>query len=283
MATGDDGSERPYPLDVAYLNPDLPIAKLFGALAKLERAEEHLDALHDGIEAFVATEPYRVEVEFHSDVEQHVAYTRVIEDPPFRLSAIVGDVLQNLRSCLDHVAWGVASRTHGEAALDRIAREVAFPITWNPAHFAQAAVLRHLPEDARAFLKWLQPHEGGHRPEARALLTLHELAKVDRHRVLHPTFAQLDLSRILLDWGDSRPLNPFFDLTVTEEDTFEDGTEIGRVSGLGPDTDVSVNRHPGCEVLFRTGLEVLSETRLRELLREVLYVLVEARTFFARK
>lgn len=268
------------PLSPSFFYPNLPTAKLFGALAKLERATEHLYALHEGIEGFVAAEPYRVEVEFDPQRGDHAVYVRVLRDPPFRLSAIVGDVLQNLRSCLDHVAWSIASRTNDEATLEKVARDIAFPITRHSGDFRSHPVLRHVDQDAQAFFKGLQPHNGGSRPEARVLLTLHDLAKVDRHRVLHPSFAMLDLSRILLDWGDSRPRNPFLDMTIAEDEGFEDGTEIGRVSGLGPDSHVSVNRHPACEILFRDGPESLSKALLGELRAEVSYVIRETLVFF---
>ena len=281
MADWKDGPAPTLSLNLAnYLDPELPVGKLLGALAKLERATEHLDALHDGIEGFVATEPYRVEVEFDAQRRDHAVYVRVIHDPPFRLSAIVGDILQNLRSCLDHVAWAVALRTNDEAALEKVARDIAFPVTRDPGSFLSHPVLRHVGQDAQALFKRLQPHDGGNRPEARVLLVLHDLAKVHRHRVLHPSFARLDISRVLLDWGDSQPREPFLDLTISEEDGFRNGTEIGRVSGLGPDSCVNVNRHPACEILFRHGAEAVSEAQLRQLRREVLYVMREAHALF---
>ena len=74
---------------------------------KLERANDHLNALHDAIKSFIESEPYRTITKFDSQTGEHVVQLKSTPVPPARLSVIVGDALFNLRSSLDHPTCSV--------------------------------------------------------------------------------------------------------------------------------------------------------------------------------
>jgi hypothetical protein len=218
-----------------------------------------LGSLHEAVDAYLEREPYRVELDFDEKAACHVVYIRVFEDPPLELSLMVGDLLQNLRSALDYLAWQLALLCNTEEELTKpaVARNITFPISRRAEDFASHSLLSFIPEEACAAIKRLQPYQRRDGAEGHALFILNELAKVDRHRVLHASLASLELAHILLDWGDSVDREPYFDLTITADEPFEDGTEIGRVFGLGPDSDMSVNRHPTSSILLTDGFEAV--------------------------
>jgi hypothetical protein len=79
---------------------------------KLVRAHEHLEVLSDELAAFRAGELYRVVHEEEAEGSEHVFRAQVIKEPPPHLSAIIGDALQNMRSALEHLAWGLTPLGH---------------------------------------------------------------------------------------------------------------------------------------------------------------------------
>jgi hypothetical protein len=80
---------------------------LSGVRGKIERADEHLNALYAEMQTFF--EPYsnRRIVYDVFDRPWHVIVVRPLLDelPPLRLSIICGDAVHNLRTALDHLVW----------------------------------------------------------------------------------------------------------------------------------------------------------------------------------
>ena len=75
---------------------------------KLVRADEHLQALNNEVAAFLQVGPYEVVTE--QDIPAGFLRARVVyrQEPPDLLFMLIGDVLHNLRSALDHLAWSLA-------------------------------------------------------------------------------------------------------------------------------------------------------------------------------
>ena len=80
---------------------------LDGVRAKLARANEHLARLESDTHAFLENEPYRFALEV--DGHDYVVRIKASREPPIELAIMLGDVLYNLRSSLDHLAWQLAS------------------------------------------------------------------------------------------------------------------------------------------------------------------------------
>ena len=80
---------------------------LAGCVAKLQRAEAHIDTLHAKIGTFLKGEPVPYGLIPEVDVQASKALwrLRVIEEPPLEWSTITGDYVQNLRAALDHLIW----------------------------------------------------------------------------------------------------------------------------------------------------------------------------------
>lgn len=110
---------------------------------------------------------------------------------PDRLSAIAGDALQNLRSALDHEVYRIAVATKG-ANWTGLAG-CAFPLQRDPDAYAKArkGTIGPLPGPVKDVIDGLQLFCDPVDPEAEHLELLNELARVDRHRLLHLTEMQV--------------------------------------------------------------------------------------------
>src|SRR5215471_17857179 len=92
---------------------------------KIERAKEHLRDLQSAVSAFLATKPYKVDVKRDVDTRKLIYFVSSVTATPAALPVITGDVLQNLRSALDHLAYRLEVVGLGSAPSDP--RYIAYP------------------------------------------------------------------------------------------------------------------------------------------------------------
>ena len=172
---------------------------LLGYQCKLNRAEEHLTALQKEFRAFLHPDCYKIVNGFEDKREvadgwRGILRRRVVfaSDPPLlRWGAMIGDVIQNLRSGLDHLIYAISfSRDPAQFADDRTTE---FPIFdnldtfnrprrrgWLPHH-----EIRGLPPGAQAIVKGLQPCHRGQDMHDDPLWVIHEMSNIDKHRMIH--------------------------------------------------------------------------------------------------
>lgn len=169
---------------------------------KLRQAEAHVELFAKEATDYLKSSRAGFEYVIDDEAGTIDVVLRAECDPPVRLGAIVGDVLHNLRSALDAIAWEVCQRTGVELTVKQ-ERQIYFPITWQAAKWEEATrpLIGVSPEHLEAF-KYLQPwyfDEQGRQlgveipleyAKNEPLWQLHELAKVDRHRTLHPLLTQ---------------------------------------------------------------------------------------------
>ena len=169
---------------------------LDGPWAKVERAVEHLRALDLGCKVFVQTKPYYVAAEFDAEADRHAILLRVRERVPIALSVIVGDFLHDLRSALDQAAWLLACRSTPADELwkPNIAQTISWPFVDDPAKLQHHGLGCRVADDALAVLERAQPYHETQR--ARALHQLNALWNIDKHRVVHGGWGQIDLSGV---------------------------------------------------------------------------------------
>lgn len=154
---------------------------LDGVWAKMERAAGHYSALSAAIETYLAIPPYLRDETMAGDFVSVRA--EATTQPPVELALIFGDMVQNLRSALDHMAWAFARTVKSEPS-----KRTQFPIFRNrPEDFACEPQVHHIPEPVRAIMEQMQPYATedaiGH-DIGQQLLTLAELSNRDKHRVL---------------------------------------------------------------------------------------------------
>ncbi|MGQ0647585.1 MAG: hypothetical protein ACT4P7_08425 [Gemmatimonadaceae bacterium] len=151
---------------------------------KLKWAYRHLEALHQSIERFIEDRPYRVVEEHNRDAGEYRLRVKVERKNPNHLALRIGDVIFNLRSALDHLAYAVVCKAVGTSAHPS---RIEFPIFLDPPEFTRRGLL-NLTEapDAHPVFTRLQPCTGRDpaKRKRHPLWILHELNRIDKHRHL---------------------------------------------------------------------------------------------------
>jgi len=149
---------------------------------KIDRAKAHLRDLEGQIKAFHGRKPYSVFVDQNSEPGKVHFRIKVSECVPAHWSAIIGDIIHNLRSSLDLLATALVAANGGST------KHTYFPFAKNPADF-EPKVLRERMKGASpkaiTFAKRLKPYPGGNE----ALWKLHALDLLDKHQAIIPVGA----------------------------------------------------------------------------------------------
>ncbi len=162
---------------------------------KLERAERHYAELQAVLKIFFSTNPYKISTR-RNDAGKLVYYLSDVADVPVELSLITGDVIQNLRSALDHLAYDLWVReANGRGREDKI----YFPIDKDEASYNRnkAGKTQGISAQSLAIIDSLSPYPGGND----ALWRIHTLNNRDKHRLLvtvGSSFQSMDLGAYMM-------------------------------------------------------------------------------------
>jgi len=171
---------------------------------KFARGEHHLQTLARQIEWWIASEPYRISEEVDAHTELTTVYVEPFGNPPLELSLLVGDVVQNYRAGLDHLALALAEAHIGGRAMPKVEADSQFPIystkkLWRKgrARRVGCAVPR-----AQAKMQRLQPWRSGDAWQRHPLWLLRELSDFDKHRRLPLVGIYANLGPTSIGGGD---------------------------------------------------------------------------------
>jgi hypothetical protein len=154
---------------------------------RLRHAGDHLMTLEEAVKKFRAHSPPPVTFHWRENTVDQTTRTyhataRVNEEPPSGLALIVGDVLHNMRSALDHAVWRAADE-------EKRGKWTAFPIALKSREWKKSRALEGVPSDLVRRARALQPFvEMPGDPKRHPLAILAKLSNIDKHRTLH-TFA----------------------------------------------------------------------------------------------
>jgi hypothetical protein len=146
---------------------------------KVERAKKHLAELETEINANTG-ETLRIFCMKPDPKTGNLApYHGPMPISNFNLLAVAGDVVQNLRTALDHLAYHLAQV--GNPTVEP-SRDVSFPISRDAEthESRKAGKVKGMREDAKKAIDALKPYKGGND----ALWLLHDLNNTDKHRFL---------------------------------------------------------------------------------------------------
>ena len=178
---------------------------------KIERARDHLRDLQDQVGTFLATKPYEVGAKRDPSTRKPIYFVARITTTPAMLPAIAGDVLQNLRSALDHLAYRLEVVGLGRAPSDP--RYIAYPIGDVEAEYPprRNQTIKAARQEAKDAIDATKPYRGGND----VLWRLHKLNNIDKHRLLltvGSAFRAVDLgaelSRTMREAFPDRPAFP---------------------------------------------------------------------------
>jgi hypothetical protein len=164
---------------------------LHGVWLKVGRAREHLKAFQAEFRD-IEVNPYRLVGQYEGEGSRYVVRFSVLDEGrriPRRFGLMVGDVVHNLRTALDHLAWQLAIIGSGPGP------RTQFPIFEDADEFRkyEKALLHGIAEGDRARIRGLQPYEI-RVPTAivrdlelnRMLMILGRLDNVDKHSIILP-------------------------------------------------------------------------------------------------
>jgi len=166
------------------------MSKLKGARDKLARAEEHFNVLRTELADYAGQNPVAFSsqhnVETNQPLLEYIYTVEKLIPPPDRWSLLVGDIVHNLRSALDHAAWSLVCNEKGEGFAEQHARSIYFPICFELDKFEGNFVIKQATPAQAEALRQAQPFVW-QKPdiEIDALWVLHRMSIVDKHRELH--------------------------------------------------------------------------------------------------
>ena len=169
-------------------------SKLAGSMLKLDRAREQVNVLSAEIGAFLDRKPYVSFIDINDESREIVFGIEVREQPNPMFCIIIGEILHNLRSCLDHALWQLVIHDGGTPH-----NRTGFPIYLSDKGFdseinRKSGMLKGLRTDSVAKIKELQPFMTGENSLS-PLWQLHKLHNFDKHRTLILAAGQLREAR----------------------------------------------------------------------------------------
>ncbi len=205
-----------------------------GAKLKVRRAGKHLSELERKAMAFLERNPDQFSSKLDPEDFDFVIYEiPPNRAPPTTFGPVFGDIVHNLRSALDHIAWQLALLTKSKPY-----KRTAFPIIID----RKADSLREfkrLTKDvwpaAIPIIRQLQPYHRGKNAKLHELAILHALWNDDKHRSHAPI--------------TGRQHFPLYTGRGRRVWTGEDGTKFMRVLRAS-DPKKNLETHFRSEVLF---------------------------------
>lgn len=215
----------------------------WGVRAKIDRAGDQLRALNTEVQGLRENPmPFAILVERDQRARRHIfrLYPRWKPDTVGCWAVVVGEIVHDLRSALDHLVREVVHLSGGEPD-----SEHAFPIcraepcqgfqpwatrTWRKSRHKRHGKLYGVSDAAISLIEGSQPYKGGHGPKLLALID--SLWQFDKHRMLLP---------IVLP-----SVEPSLEFTECKEvkrlDWMEEGAYVVEVwvSNIGPNPNVDV-------------------------------------------
>lgn len=172
--------------------------KIESVRVKVERAKQHLRELETARDGFIAATPYAIQSKFNPQTGYDEFFVTNIESPPDEISTIVGDVIHNLRSALDYLAYQLVLVNGAEPT-----SQTCFPIYDNASKYNSGRIgkLRGMAQSAINAIDDIEPYLGGED----ALYYLHKLDIADKHHALLFTITCVTKISLRISGGLSQP------------------------------------------------------------------------------
>lgn len=153
-----------------------------GAIGKITRARWQLLDLHERFVSFLESQPYSLRREFVPADGMSGEYRFVVESvsvPKREWGVLIGEVVHNLRSALDHAAYAASANPDRHTHFPAVLNSDDWPVRADKA-------LRTVPPSVRAYIETIQPFQRPQEIEPRKhlLSVLYRLSNHDKHRML---------------------------------------------------------------------------------------------------
>lgn len=157
-----------------------PAERLIHVTLKIKRAKEHFRDLKGQTRAFLDSNPYRVACNVDPQSLKPVYYLASVKQTPDCLPLIAGDVIQNLMSALDHLAYQIVCSDTGDKPPNP--NWIYFPIADDAEKYEakKAGKIQGARKETFDAIDALKPYKGGND----LLWTLYRLNNIEKHRLL---------------------------------------------------------------------------------------------------
>jgi hypothetical protein len=179
--------------------------------AKYNWARQHMDSVQQALVRSLDPNAHPVTLDLQVEERALSAITtvRIGQLPTIRreIGLALGDVLQNFRASLDHLAWTLVRLGTTPRLSEDAARRVYFPMARN-THSWRSNIEGWLPgvdDEYRKIVRRYQPYRRG--IQAKAMRWLRNFSDRDKHRVLIPAVinqSQINLG-VLSNWPFGGP------------------------------------------------------------------------------
>lgn len=160
----------------------MSVDDLEGIRQKILRAGEHLQEVTEAVSEYVVTGEYGIKDQLERQIPEKSGRpgrtwrVDIGTPPPPRIAVLCGDVLHNIRSSLDHLAWALVIQSGGQPQIPG----TRFPILKEGSR-RPPTIEGGVPAAVSEILDVVQPYQAGHQP----LAQLAELSNIDKHRRLN--------------------------------------------------------------------------------------------------
>ena len=192
------------------------------ALAKIERAEKHIDDLERAFNLFIKTHRQKTSVTNDPNTGELLFEVSFDCGIPSEFALISGDAIHNLRAALDHATWELVGIDGGKQD-----RYLAFPAGKTMTDYEAACNGIETPrDDTKKFLFSVGAYPGG---KGWKLYGLRTLDNLDKHQILTPVIGATKIGRFEM-------IDPAGKTVMTMEDcSFTVGKDgRARMVGSGP-------------------------------------------------
>lgn len=164
----------------------------------------HADELRRLVAAFFASTPYAVSWKRQPDTRRLVYFVSRVEATPDEITVVFGDVVQNLRTALDHLAYQLVDKD--TAGKPPNVKTIYFPFGTDQADYDARKVnyLKGVSAATLARIDALKPYAGG----VDGFRRLHSLNNVEKHRLLLTVGTSPSVNLVAsaaLRWKESDP------------------------------------------------------------------------------
>jgi|SRR5271156_4101803 len=156
------------------------MANEFQIQLKVERAKQHVRDLDSATRQFLDSKPYIVGTKRNPQTRQLIYYVVSVKPIPSHLTLIAGDVIQNLVSALDHLAYQLVLKdTKGVPPKPK---KIYFPIFESSTEYEarKCGKIEGAGKDTFDAIDKIKPYKGGNDD----LWILHRLNNIEKHRLL---------------------------------------------------------------------------------------------------
>jgi hypothetical protein len=234
----------------------MPVTLLSPRL-KLERAQEHIEAFHGELSAYMKRHPHRLSTKRQNDGWEVVSI-EIVRPMPERIPLIAGDAVHCLRSALDHIVYAIgkgAKKRSGYWPICIAEDDYLLPRGKPPCERPgmRDEGLAAVPEGLRTIIDEAQPYHGGDRAEEHVFAVLNRLDNADKHRIVQTALAVVrhpgDIKRTHPTKDDGKTLTTEW-LGIDQPLRMNKKTELLRWKTDPPSNEVYVTYTPSLGVVL---------------------------------